>query len=149
MGSPFASRVTATIELPFDPPHTVTVQKLAGRHLRKAHDEHMTRLFNEMRDRGGPSVVKEALGAWASASAGDAKATEQLAEVQADPLNGYDEYAIVAAGVKSWTYGEVTPAAIEDLDDDAVRFIALEIMRLTKPALFQSGNEREAARKNA
>jgi hypothetical protein len=39
--------------------------------------------------------------------------------------------------------------AIEDLADEAVDFLAREILKLSKPALFQTKDEIEAAQKNA
>jgi len=149
----FASRTTLTLDIPFDLPHTVTIQKLAGRHLAKAHQAYMAGLFSEVQERGGAKVQKD----MQQLFGGDAEQTDeekaeaktQIEKVKNDPLNGYDKYTLVQAGVKAWSYDvKVSPEAIDDLDDDAVTFFATEIMRVTKPALFLSKDEREAERKN-
>jgi hypothetical protein len=95
-------------------------------------------------------------------------ATEKaVADVKKNPLNGYDKYSLLYDGIKAWTYPsslervavvERTPdghevtvqrvPAIEDLDEAAVDFFATEILRLTKPSLFQTPEEQEAAAKN-
>lgn len=57
--------------------------------------------------------------------------------------------AVVRAGLKTWTVdAPVTPETIDDLDGEALNHFATEIMRLTKPELFQTAEEQEAAQKN-
>jgi hypothetical protein len=149
----FASRTQKTIDLPFDPPHTITIQKLAGRHLGKAREAWLEDLYTGVRNRGGASAQKEmqALFQDRDEGKGDKKseAAEAIEKVQADPLNGLDKFTVVRFGVKAWSYDLlVSPESIDDMDDQAVDFIATEIMRLTKPALFQTKTETEAAQKN-
>ena len=51
-------------------------------------------------------------------------------------------------GIVSWSMDEtVTPERIEDLEDEAVQFIATEVLRLTKPTLFQAVEQREVEEK--
>jgi hypothetical protein len=154
----FASRTTKTIPLPFDVPHEVTIQRLAGRHLGKAQLENQVTSVENLRRMGGAAFQKELEGL------GDtSKRAELVKQHQADPLNAYDRYEVLAKGIKSWTYEELlTPVeviegdgvkrlrilAIDDLDDDAADFLAREILRLTKPALFLTEAEAEAAQKN-
>lgn len=162
MGSPFASQTEVVVALPFDPPNTVTVRKLTGRELEAAQEAHRDsilsgsarswgRTFRRMLEKGAsdPDVLK----------------------ALADPLTGYDRYALVRSGLVSWTYPQsiktvkaktAVPAngampaeptveasdAVEDLDDEAVDFIATEVLRLTKPTLFLTPEEAEGARKN-
>lgn len=57
--------------------------------------------------------------------------------------------ALVRAGLKTWTVdAPLTPETIDDLDGEALNHFATEIMRLTKPALFQTTEEAEAEQKN-
>jgi len=143
----FASQTTSDpIPIPFDPPHTVTVRKLTGRELERAQQAHMI------------GIVSGSARTWAArfsamAKTGDPKAMELLN----DPLLGYDREAVIRSGLVAWSYSqpiaavppsEKTPDAIADLDDEAMDFIAREIMRRTKPSLFQTDAEREEARKN-
>lgn len=58
--------------------------------------------------------------------------------------------AIVRAGLIRWTLETpVTPDTLEDLDAEALNYFSTEIMRLTKPALFETAEEQETAQKNA
>ena len=140
----FASRTTKVIELPFDVPNTVTLQKLAGRHLQKAHDANLQESVDSLKRMGGPAFQRELAGM------GDAaERAKQVAEHQADPMNGYDPYVLMQCGIKAWSYPEpVTPESIEDLDEEAVAFLSREILKLSKPGLFQTGEEAKAEQKN-
>jgi len=163
MASPFASRVVVTIPIPFDPPNEVTLRKLAGRHLERARNEFMTGLFLDVQARGGAAVQKDMQTLFVKDAPNKEEVEAQVQKVAADPLNGYDPYVVAQGGIVAWTYPEslavelVTDEkgnsiprvkAIDDLDEDAVRFFATEIMRLTKPALFQTEAEVKAERKN-
>lgn len=144
----FASETTATVSLPFDAPHTVTVQKLTGRDLERAQADHMSDFVAGRSPRGWAALFQRAIREGTATVA-------QLAEGQRDPLAGFDRSALVRGGLKAWTYtierdGKTVPRPIDvdDLDDEALEFIALEIMKLTRPWLFLTDEEAEAARKN-
>lgn len=144
MASPFASKVTKTIPIPFDPPHEVTLRKLSGRHLQKARDAFMAEMFRGIQERGGANVQKEMAALW-----DNPEAKQQIETAQTDPLAGLDKYTLARLGIERWSYDEpVSEQAVDDLDDEAVAFFATETMRLTKPALFQTKDEQEADRKN-
>jgi hypothetical protein len=142
----FASQTRQRVPLPFDVPHTVTLQKLSGKDLDAAQFEHMAGIQTGHGRNWAQRFLR--LAAAGLASQADAQ------KVLDDPLSGYDRLALAKAGVKAWTYEDggtpkpVTDAAIEDLEDEALEFIARTVLQLTKPALFQSKDEREAARKN-
>jgi hypothetical protein len=159
----FASDTTETFEVPFDPPHTVTIRKLTGKKLMKAQKAFFNELIAEVQSRGGARVQKDIEQLFEKGT----KTAEEIAKVKADPLNGYDKHALIAAGLASWTYPkslepvavtektadgrEVTVMvvpAIEDLDDEAVEFFATEVLRLTKPSLFLTADAAKADRKN-
>jgi hypothetical protein len=71
------------------------------------------------------------------------------AKAISDPLAGYDRLSLAQSGVKAWSYDKpVTPATVADVDDDALEFFATAVLKLTKPGLFQTPEEREADRKN-
>ena len=150
MGTPFASLTTSEPSpLPFDEGQWVKVRKLTGREIEAAQDAH----------RGG--FASGSTRAWAATfrRALEKGATDpDVLKALADPLTGYDRYVLARAGLVAWSYdgviNRVEPSAdvydaIRDLDDDAVDFIAREVLRLTKPALFMATIEdAEAARKN-
>lgn len=144
MSTPFASQVEKTLEIPFDLPHEVTIKKLPGRHLQKAKDVFLAGLVEGVQSRGGAKVQKEMQELWH-----DPDSKKTIEKIQADPLNGYDRYTIVEHGLVRWTYREpVSLESINDLDDEAVDWLAREILRLTKPKLFQTAEEQEEAEKN-
>ena len=95
----FASRTVKTLEIPFDPPQTVTIQKLAGRHLEKAHQASLVASLDNLKLMGGPAFQREL------AAIGDPQdRAEQVAALQADPLNAYDRYVLLAHGITGWSY---------------------------------------------
>ncbi len=159
MAAPFASLTTsAPIPLPFDPPHTVVVRGLSGRELEQVQDAHArsvalgrTRLWSQT----FRTILEQGL----------VKASELSAALR-DPLTGFDRFAVVRAGLVAWSYPQpITPVAagpavgdtpavdaydvLDDMTDELVEFIATEVLRRTKPALFLTDEEQEAARKNA
>lgn len=149
MASIFAHRITKTIEVPFDPPHTVTIQALAGRHLQRAQQLNTVDSVKYFKQMGGPAFQKELQDAVGSQDSKTIEAAiEQEKEAKkADPLRGCDRYTVLAAGIKAWSYDEsLTPAetfdedgvtkilripAILELTDAAADFLASEIMALT------------------
>lgn len=136
----FASATQATIPIPFDPPHTVTARKLTGREVEVAQEAHAGSIASG-RSRAWAQTFRRMLEKGAS--------DPDVLKAIADPLTGYDRFSIVRAGLVAWSYQQpITPTDTDDLDDEAVDFIATEILRLTKPALFQTTIEAEADRKN-
>lgn len=148
----FASRTSKTIDVPFDPPHTVTIQRLAGRHLAKAASAHQMAAIESYRELGGAEFQKEL------EALGDQAAKEEaVRKAAADPMHGYDRDLLILHGLKSWSYTDeadpatmlaITAEAIADLTDDAAEWLAREILRYTKPSLFQTAEEAEADVKN-
>lgn len=156
----FASQTQSDpIPIPFDPPHTVTVRKVTGRECDTAQEAHATGVAA-----GGSRLWATKFRRILEGSISDKQRVEQAI---ADPLTGYDRYALVRAGLVAWSYPQrlaVPPdlkdkgviaavaaereKAIDDLDDEAVDFIATEVLRLTKPGLFHATEEDvEAAQK--
>lgn len=140
----FASQTQRTIAIPFDAPHTVTIRKLTGRETEQAQEAHAVGVAS-----GGARLWSRRFRHLLEHGASDTDATTALM----DPLLGFDRFAVIRAGLVGWTYeqsvkgerahGVIDP--IDDLDDEAADFIATEIMRLTKPALFEAPTE---SRKN-
>jgi hypothetical protein len=194
----FASRVTKTIPIPFDPPNDVTIQRLAGRHLGEAMLENQLHSIDTFRQMGGAKFQKELNEIRSEPPAKDdgSVKTPSPTPPVADPLAGYDKYVLMKHGIVSWSYDEslkpelvndeeselfaeavrkfadlvdkkgkltdvtlslsesmkksrVAIKAIEDLTDEAADFFAREILKLSKPALFQTADENEAETKNA
>lgn len=142
MASPFASLVVSdAIPMPGDPEQWVRVRKLTGKQHEQAQEEHRAEF---VRGEKWASVFRAAMEQGPSASL--------VQSALADPLTGYDRYTLVRLGLVAWSYPQsVKPVtvkstvegepdlvvdAIEDLDDDAIEFIAREVLKLTKPGLF-------------
>jgi hypothetical protein len=155
--SMLASRATKTLPIPFtfnDPGdvrhHEVTIQKLSGRHLWKADTENDFAAQEYVRKMGGAEFRKQL------EEATKGKPKKAVATAKADPVNLYDKHTIVFYGLRSWTYDELIPepkdaearkALVEDLDPDALEWLAREILRFTRPALFKTEEEAKADQK--
>jgi hypothetical protein len=126
----FASRTQQTLSIPFDAPHTVTIQKLSGRHLQQAIEANQMASVEALKRMGGAEFQREL------AALGDSAATAALiAKRQADPLATYDRTIMLQHGIKAWTYEEpITPETIDDLSEEAAEFMAMAILALTLPA---------------
>jgi hypothetical protein len=137
----FASQTQSDpIPIPFDPPHTIVVRKVTGKEYQAAVNDSTGRIT---------ALFRRAL-------AGGGVTDPAVFAAAADPLLGHDRSALVRAGLVSWSYPQpiaVRPAkgadlvlrrqeqeardtVIDDLSDEALDFIAIEVLRLTKPALF-------------
>jgi hypothetical protein len=139
--SVFTSRVTKEIAIPHDEGQTATIRKLAPRHLEAAAKEAQRQSLADLRDMGGAAFMRELQ----SLNTGDTVARAAVA----DPLGTFDRLTLLEKGVTGWSYDvPVGREAFEDLDDDTAEFLAREVLRLAKPALFQTEAEAEAARGN-
>lgn len=203
MGSPFASRNVKTLPIPFDPPHEVTLQKLAGRHLEKAETAAQAKWIESMDAKGGIKKQREILRAYEDDKPKDVTPEPEPEKDKAvDPLAGLDPYTVCRFGIKSWTYEEslkpepveddedspfallqaellkrldeaiakggafsavaemarslfgmkppvMRVKAIDDLGPDELKWFATEVIRLTKPRLFETKDEHQESEKNA
>src|SRR5262245_52603518 len=114
----FASQTSATIALPMDIPHTVTIRKLTARETETAQAVSALSITN-----GRVSTFSQRLRRILAEDATEADASAVLV----DPLLGYDRYEVVSAGLMAWTYPqEITPEILKDIDDNAIEFIASE-----------------------
>lgn len=161
MASPFASRTTKVVPLPFDEPHTVTIQKLAGRHLETAHELMLAENAASLQRLGGIKVQHEIdqirKAELKAAKEEDRPVADPVEKVKADPMSQYDRTHVLYRGIKAWTYDEpLKPVpiveegvtrmhipAIDDLTEEAADFLAREILALTLPP------RDEAEQKNA
>lgn len=143
----FTHRVTQELEVPdTDPVQRITIRKLAGRHLETAAVEAQRKSLDNVRHMGGPAMVKEFL---AMREPKPASTPETVEAVAADPMSGYDPISLAQQAVVSWTFEEpLTPTAIEEMDDDTLGWLSAAVLKLAKPRLFLTAEEREVARGN-
>ena len=135
----FASRTTDTIPIPFEAGQTITLRKLTGGETDAAQEAH---LRSTIAGRWSPH-------GWAQAFQRQL-AKGVVADVQqalADPVLGYDRLTLATAGIVAWSLPEpiLSPEAIADLGDDELDWVAREILRRTKPALFLTAEDAKAA----
>lgn len=147
--SVFTSRVTKSIEIPQDPGQSVTIRKLAPKHLRAAREARQAADFEETKRQ---IAITQALGDEILKAVTETKSAreESGAARTVDPLVAYDVTALCVSAIKAWSYADVkpTPETIADLDEPTQEFIAREALKLSKPDLFQTSDEQEAAQKN-
>ncbi len=144
----FASLHTLVVHPPADPEASITIQRLTGKSVEMAQAEHMRQTQAGFTGRGWASMFLRRILAGIGTE-------EDLDKITTDPLVGFDRLSVVKLGVKAWSFevdGKPKPVnadAIADIDDETLEYLAVEIMRLTRPALFQTVEQLEAARKNA
>lgn len=136
----FTSHVTKVLELASAPGQSITIRKLAPKHLRESTLAAQKDSMQNLRDLGGTAFIRELQELQQS----DKPPTEE----RPDPLTLHHVPTLLKAGVVSWTLAEkVTTETLEDLDDELQEWLAREILRLSKPALF-AAVDAEADRKN-
>jgi hypothetical protein len=141
VSSPFASQtVSDPIPLPFDEGQWIKVRKLTGRECDAAQEAHRGSLASS-NPRSWAATFRRMLEHGASDPA--------VLHAIADPLTGYDRFALVRSGLVAWSYpqpikaaektlGDPVVDALDDLDDEAVDFMARAVLQRTKPALFHA-----------
>lgn len=136
----FASLVTTVLDVPNDQGQSITIRKLAPKHLTLAisqstQTDQAARVMMGFLERGGAKA--------------DSGIELVRREVNKDPLLLFDRVTLIESGVVSWTYEqERCPSTYEDLDEATQTWLAREILRLAKPALFETPAEAEDALKN-
>ena len=125
--SVFTSLVTKVLNVPHDPGQTVTIRKLAPKHLDVAKRASFRQTIETMREVGA-SLIKEIQGL--------SSETVQAA-AKNDPLMVFDRVELIAAAVTGWTYDvPLEREHFENLDEETQDWLAREVLRLTRPALF-------------
>lgn len=140
--SVFTSRNTRTIEIPHDPGQTATIRQLAPRHLERATKEAQRQSLADFRAMGGAAVLAELqeIAARASTTTG---------ETVRDPLAGVDRVTLITAGVTAWSYdAPIDAETVADLDERTQRWLAEQVLRFSRPELFEAPDAQEAAAKN-
>lgn len=143
----FASLTTNIVTVPGEQPVMVTIHKLSGKDHDAAQFAHMSGVMTGR----GRNWAQRFMQLAASGRASEADANRILA----DPLSGYDRLTLAKCGIVGWSCVDaagqpvpVTEKAIDDLEDEPLELLASEILKLTKPGLFQTPAEAEAAQKN-
>jgi hypothetical protein len=130
----FANRITKTLTLP-DTGHTVTIRKLNGGQLAAVRSAAQRRALAEVEALGGMKKIAELQ------QFGPGAADESEKAARRDPFLTHDTMTLLERGVLHWTLDEEPgPAAYEELDTEIAEWLAREILRLTKPALFEDAD---------
>jgi hypothetical protein len=141
--SVFTSKVTKQLAVPNDAGQTITIRKLAPRHLEAAAKEAQRTAMAEFRDMGGAAFMQEL------AALKSDKPEAAAAPAVADPVGLFDRVTLLAKAITTWSYDAAIDAeTLADLDEDTQAWLAREVLLLAKPALFQSEADAETARKN-
>lgn len=137
-GSIFTSLVTEVLAMPDGA--SVTIRKLAPKHLEAAAKASQRAALDQLAAIGGPAELAK-LRALEAPVDGAAVAAR-------DPMLSVDRLLILQAGITAWTYPvALTPEALEDVDDETADQWARAILRLSKPSLFAEFDA-EVDRKN-
>ena len=150
----FTNRVTRTVPVPVDPDHTITIRQLSPKHLRAAlaakaaDDMAQARALVQSAGRESIAAMKDLLPASGEENKNAAPARRGDRSKAAGPAD-YDRQTLLVSAITSWTYEEaLTPETIEEIDDDTQTYLVEQVLRLSKPSLFQTAEEMEADRGN-
>jgi hypothetical protein len=134
MTSIFANRITKTLTLP-GTEYTVTIRKLNPRQLAAVQFAVQRRALEQVEALGGMKRLADLR----EFGPGAVEASNEAA--QRDPLVTHDIMTLLEHGILTWTVDEEpSPAAFEELEPELAEWLAREILRLTKPALFEDVN---------
>jgi hypothetical protein len=158
MKSIFANRITQTLAVPGMDGQTITIRKLAPRHLEAAMAEAqrkglaVSRAMADQLAGFDVGVLRDLRSLEAPKPSADDAGTDDaspVAPAMTSPLAGYDALTLIEKGVTEWTFSEpIGRESFEEIDADTRDWLATEILRLSRPSLFQSADEAEQARKN-
>jgi len=105
---------TRRVDIPHEPGAWVELRELSGRQLRKNREKKTWTLLARVNEAGGFEKLPK---------------TPEGTEQEPDPLMPYDLDDLLQKGIVAWSYPEeVTPEAIERLDERTERFIAFELV---------------------
>lgn len=149
MPSPFASlTVSEPIPLPFDEGQWVKVRALTGEEYAAAQASHR---IGFLAGNQWSALFRASI---------ENPTADDIVRAAADPLTGFDRVALARFGLVEWSYpqslkrveakaavpaSDATPAQaavpavdhIADLTDDPLDFIAREVLKRSKPSLFE------------
>jgi len=133
--SVFTSDVTKTLSVPHDSPNTVEIRRLPPKWLREAQRVSQKQSASDFQAMGGAAFLRDIQAM--NADKGEAVVADAA---KADPLLTYDSVTLIYQGVVAWSYDKDCDkvAVIEDLDDQTQDWLAREILRLSKPDLFET-----------
>ena len=131
------NKVTRVIQLPHEPETTITVRMLSAKQLQAAREAKV--------EAAAAAYLKSmkllsALDPQVLAAGFEARAKTAIAEPEPaeltpiDPLDAYDVDLLIAAGIVGWSYeDEVTPEAIDELDEKTRLYVARELIPWLEP----------------
>src|SRR5689334_3785466 len=136
----FASQVTKEIAVPSG---TAVIRKLARRALKTAAVEQQRQALADVKALGGLAALEE------FKPKPEDKPAEDDDAKPSDPLLLFDAATLCSLGVVSWTRSEdLTKVDWNDVDEDVQDAVATEILKLSRPALFESKAEGQESQKN-
>jgi len=143
--SVFSSKVTKELTVPGGT-DTITIRKLAPRHLEAAAKEQQREFFANLKS------MSDGIDEFKKLRDGEKKDPKPSAgddDGPTNPLVLFDRLTLIEKGVIGWSFAEErTRENFEDLDSDTAEWLATEILTLAKPRLFQTKAQAAEDRKN-
>lgn len=136
----FATQTTKVVEFSDG---AVTIQKLSWRSLGNARQARASDQAAGLRNIGGDilkALRSEAIEDLSKQlKAKSASEDERRLARYAD----FDRGAVLVAGIKAWTYGDLTPALVDQIEEDRAERLHHEILDLSLPPLDQAKADAE------
>lgn len=151
----FASRQTKDVQVPGA---TVTIRRMSYLQLEAAERAKAKQAMTAMASLAAVTSQMDGIGtaiAEAIRKRAETADPDPAAAAPVDPLDDYDLRTVLVSGLVAVKVDGAakaepfTDAMADDLEPDLAPLLAREILQLTRPALFQTAEEAQAAEKNA
>lgn len=119
----FVTGITRRVDMPDG--EWVEIRKLSGKQLKRASKAAVQDAADTAKSFGGDVMAAIRQG----------KDSDEVKDKLADPLNTYDRWEVLNAGIADWSYTalKVNSRSIDDMDEASSEFLAREILAFSLP----------------
>lgn len=138
------TKMRKRIEIPHEPGEWMEIQRLSFRQLEDARNVRASESRQAMQEMGGDifRVIRDQSREELLGKTGVSE--DELAAAQSDPLTFYDTLTLLRHGLRAWSYDdELNDKHRAALDEETATWAAREILRYSKPDLFEDDGEDE------
>lgn len=139
------TNVTQRVEIPHEPGEWMEFKKLSRRQLEDAERTRRLESYEELRVMGGELYEALVRGNREQVMQQAGVDEAEVAAAQRDPLTRYDTFTLLRHGIKAWSYdATLSDAARAELDDETAEWAAREILKFSRPQLFEDEEDEQS-----